>query len=131
MLRLLVTRKWLIRHVLLLMAVAVFLALGWWQVQRAGAGNARSIGYAFEWPLLALCAIYAWVRALRSERHPPAEPAEPAESPEPTAWAAERLSATPSRRPTAIVTAEEPDEEMDAYNRYLAGLHEQDQQQRR
>ncbi len=117
----LLTPKWLIWHALLLLAVGVFLALGWWQVLRAGAGNPRSVGYAFEWPLLALCAIYVWVRALRRELRPPAE-------------RAEQQPVTTSR-PTAAVAAEgareEPDDELAAYNRYLAWLHEQDQRQSR
>ena len=119
----LLTPKWMIRHALLLAAVGVFLALGWWQVLRAGEGNARSVGYAFEWPLLALCAIYVWVRALRRELRPPAEPAEPS------------VPISPGSRlvspPAAETRYEEPDDELAAYNRYLAWLHEQDQRQTR
>ncbi|MGB9375900.1 MAG: hypothetical protein WCB04_00100 [Mycobacteriales bacterium] len=115
MLRLLVTRKWLFRHALLLLALATFLALGYWQLLRAGEGNARSVGYAFEWPLLAGCAIYAWVRALRYDLHPPTQVDEPAFS----------VQRPPSA--AGALPAEEPDEEMDAYNAHLAWLHEQDQ----
>ena len=128
-LRLMLTRRWLIRHALLVAAVGVFLGLGWWQLQRAGAGNARSIGYAFEWPLLALCAIYWWARTLRSELRPPAEPAEPGAPAEP----GDRSTATTrSARPRPAPPAdEEPDEELAAYNRYLRALHEQDQRRGR
>lgn len=122
MLRLLLTRKWLLRHAMLLAAVAGFLALGYWQLLRAGEGNARSIGYAFEWPLLALCAGYAWVRALRHDLKPPAEAGEAEQWP----------AADVERRPVAApYIDEEPDEELAAYNRYLAWLHEQDQRQSR
>ena len=124
MLRLLVSRKWLIRHALLLLAVSAFLALGWWQVLRAGEGNARSIGYAFEWPLLAFCAIYAWTRALRHDLRPPAERAAAAVSPD----TSHRPS---SAEQIAAQLAAEPDDELAAYNRHLAWLHEQDQRQSR
>lgn len=116
----LLTRKWLLRHALLLLALGIFLALGYWQLLRAGEGNARSVGYAFEWPLLALCAIYAWVRALRHDLRPPA-PEEPI--------------STTRHRPASATTAQhvddESDEELAAYNRYLAELHEHDLRQRR
>lgn len=120
MLRLLLTRKWLIRHALLLLALAIFLALGYWQLLRAGEGNARSVGYAFEWPLLAVCAIYAWVRALRYDLRPPVEQ-------EPISSARQQTSA----ETTGAEQAEEPDHELAAYNRYLAELHQQDQRQGR
>lgn len=122
MLRLLVTRKWLIRHAMLLAAIAIFLALGWWQVLRAGEGNARSIGYAFEWPLLAGCAVYAWVRALRYDLRPLAERQQEQDASPRRSTSAEQIAAQ---------IDEEPDDELAAYNRYLAWLHEQDQRQRR
>jgi len=129
-----VTRKWLIRHVMLLFAVGVFLALGWWQVLRAGEGNARSIGYAFEWPLLALCAVYAWVRTLRHELRPPTEVVMEPHRPSPSA-ATQEPDNGPGNEPRRAPD-EQPDDELAAYNRYLAGLHEawlheQDQRQRR
>lgn len=117
----LLTRKWLVRHALLLVAIGIFLGLGYWQLLRAGAGNARSVGYAFEWPLLALCAIYAWVRALRHDLRPPVEDEEP-------------ISTTRRQASSAGAAQqidEEPDEELAAYNRYLAELHQQDLRQGR
>ncbi len=113
-LRLLLSRRWLLRHVLLLLAIGAFLALGRWQWSRADAGNGRSFGYAFEWPLFAAFAIFWWGRTLHMERHP--ESQRPAEAP---------VTGRPwvDQHPAE----EEPDEELDTYNRYLAWLHEQDQ----
>ncbi len=51
------------------MTVPTFLGLGWWQVDRAGAGNARSYGYAIEWPSLAAIVIFLYIRAIRLELH--------------------------------------------------------------
>lgn len=118
----LLSRRWLARHALLLAAVAVFALLGWWQLSRAEGGNARSIGYAFEWPMFAIFVVWWWGRTIYLERHPP-EPAEPAGHDD---QAAERAQA--DLRRTAI--DEPPDDELDAYNNYLAQLHAQDQRAR-
>jgi hypothetical protein len=120
----LLTRRWLARHALLLGAVAVFAFLGWWQLGRAEGGNGRSIGYAFEWPLFAVFAVYWWARTIHLERHPP----EPVEDAAGQAESAEDLPRAAQRR-AAIV--EPPDEELDAYNKYLAWLHAQDQRSAR
>ncbi len=65
--------RWLALHVLAVVLVAVCLRLGWWQWDRAGEGNARSIGYALEWPGFAAFVVLVWgylVRdALRTHRN--------------------------------------------------------------
>src|SRR5437763_4346998 len=63
------TRHWVWLHIAVLVTVPTFLGLGWWQVQRAGAGNARSYGYAIEWPSLAAIIIFLYIRAIRMELH--------------------------------------------------------------
>lgn len=69
-----------------------------WQVSRALSGNTLSWAYVFEWPLFAGYAIYMWRRLSRENRSP-------------------RGPAVPDNR---------VDAEMEAYNRYLASLEEQD-----
>jgi len=50
----------LLIHLALVVSVPLFLALAWWQVRRAEAGNILSYGYAVEWPLFAVAAVYLW-----------------------------------------------------------------------
>jgi hypothetical protein len=118
------TRRWLLRHVLLLAVITAFLLLGRWQWVRADAGNARSVGYAFEWPLFAAFAIFWWWRLLHLEAHPPTD----ADRPQPVQGAPGELGVEAR---AAAEAAAEPDEELDAYNAYLARLNQQDQQRQR
>ena len=53
-------------HAIALVLVAVFLGLGWWQFNRATAGNSLSWGYMFQWPLFAAFTFAFWVREIRS-----------------------------------------------------------------
>ena len=62
-----VTPGWLLRHAALVLLVAGFLVLGWWQLGRARGGNALSFGYAIEWPVFALFVIFLWYREVRAE----------------------------------------------------------------
>lgn len=71
----------------------------WWQARRALSGNLLSDFYAFMWPVYGGYVIYLW-RRLRSDATSPA-----ARGPRPD----------PAPRP------DECDEELRAYNRYLAG----------
>jgi hypothetical protein len=130
-LHLLLSRRWLGRHALLLVAVAGFLALGRWQWARADAGNARSFGYAFEWPLFALCAVFWWGRTLRLELHPPAElpPVTGAGVPDSTGM--RDSIGMPDSTGTDSAGLGEEDQQLAEYNRYLAWLHEQDQRSSR
>lgn len=70
------TRTWLVRHVVLVLAVAVCVALAVWQFDRALAGNMLSYAYAVEWPVFGVFAILLWVReirlTLRADRPAPA-----------------------------------------------------------
>jgi hypothetical protein len=59
--------------------VATFLGLGWWQLGRGRGGNALSWGYAFEWPVFAGFVVLIWLRevriALRTDGTPKSPPA--------------------------------------------------------
>lgn len=72
------TPAWIVRHVLTVVMVVGFLALGWWQISRALAGNTLSWAYAVEWPIFAGFLIFLWVReiryALRGDRIPATGP---------------------------------------------------------
>lgn len=72
------TPAWLARHLAAFALVAAFLALGWWQISRAAAGNALSWAYAVEWPVFAGFVVFLWFREVRRTLAP--EHAESAES---------------------------------------------------
>src|SRR4051812_46144076 len=112
------TRQWMGTHALVLFAVALFLLLGWWQAIRAGEGNARSIGYALEWPTFAMIVLFLWIRAMRNE----------ARNPE---LADKSRTHDAERDVTPDPIDEATDPELAAYNRYLSDLHRQDLQSRR
>jgi hypothetical protein len=118
------TPAWIARHVLALVVTAAFLALGWWQFDRASGGNSLSWGYTFEWPVFAGFVVFLWYREIQVARHrtdPPAEePDEPAAAPE-------KLPGAPVTvgRPVRVAVQAPPaddDPELDAYNDYLAWL---------
>jgi DNA-binding transcriptional regulator of glucitol operon len=112
--------RWLAFHLLVVVLVATFCALGWWQVRRAGEGNALSFGYALEWPAFAVFTVFVWYRTVRDTVRPPAgEP--PAAAP---AFAVPVLPSHPA--PPAVPENDDP--ELAAYNRYLAELAETDRQ---
>lgn len=83
-------------HVITIVCVTAFCLLARWQVHRALSGNELSWAYAFEWPFFAGYAIYMWWRLLGDD---------------------ERALPPPSDRER---------EELEAYNRYLAGLAARD-----
>ncbi|MGH3397557.1 MAG: hypothetical protein ACRDPO_22975 [Streptosporangiaceae bacterium] len=71
----------------------------WWQVRRALDGNLLSDFYAFMWPVYGCYVIYLWLR-LRCD-------------------ATSLVGRGP--RPDPVPQPDESDEELLAYNRYLAG----------
>src|SRR5260370_42637062 len=62
-----VALRWLGLHTAMIVIVAGFLELGWWQLRRAEGGNALSWGYTFEWPLFAGFVVVFWIKAMRDE----------------------------------------------------------------
>jgi hypothetical protein len=117
----LLTPAWIARHLLALGTFAAFLALGWWQFDRASGGNSLSWGYTFEWPVFAGFVVFLWFREVQVARRRPVEPpADPAPAPE-------RLPGAPVTvgRPVRVAVQAPPaadDPELDAYNDYLAWL---------
>jgi hypothetical protein len=128
---------WLLRHVIAAALVAACLALGWWQVRRAAAGNLLSYAYAVEWPLFAGFVVALWVREVRLVLRPPTDvapaptaqppgpgyvpfrvPSRPVPPVAPTTGAA--VDGTPA---TGAGTGEPADPELAAYNDYLAWLN--------
>jgi hypothetical protein len=121
------------------------LALCWWQVTRAVAGNELSWAYVFEWPFFAGYAVFMWWRLV----HEPPE-ADLTSGPRPSSTLAGATPATPNpiagaglapaagAEPGAstlrlgdlpgddrgLGNPDDPDQEdREAYNKYLAELH--------
>ena len=117
--RFLITPRWLGWTAFVIAATIGMLWLGDWQLHRALAGNALSWAYTFEWPLFAIFAVVFWAKTIRDEVHPPAEagPADavglPGGIPVPPPGGA---------RPPGSAGEGEDDEELAAYNAYLARL---------
>jgi len=115
------TPGWVARHVLAVALIVGFLALGWWQLDRAAGGNALSWAYAVEWPVFAGFVAFMWLREvrleLRRDRPASAGPAGPAVDAAPRARRPVRVA-----RPAPVASLP-ADPELDAYNDYLAWLN--------
>jgi hypothetical protein len=116
--------------------IGVCLRLGWWQWDRAQSigGTAQNLGYALQWPAFGAFVGYAWYRMLRLELHPPApadeispvepaiDPAAPAVAPRPTVQVRRHYKPATDAGPTPSGADEPSDEQLAAYNAYLADL---------
>ncbi|WP_033323039.1 hypothetical protein [Actinomadura atramentaria] len=107
------TPGWLGLHAIAIVLCLSFLVFGWWQLDRAQAGNDRSWAYVFEWPVFSIFVVVMWVKMIRDERSGVQPP-----------------SATPIEEPAEakitrqiIRQQEEEDPSLAAYNRYLARLN--------
>jgi DNA-binding transcriptional regulator of glucitol operon len=136
MVRRLLTPKWVLLHVLCLIAFLVCLRLGWWQWDKAKShsGTMQNFGYALNWPLFAAFTVVLWWRAVRDVLHP--KPADETAVEQPSETPRLRVSADPDipavqvAAPPVLPTEEE-DPEVAAYNRYLASLYARDEARER
>ena len=99
-------------HATLAVLVPGCAALCDWQVHRALSGNGLSWAYVFEWPFFAGYGVYVWWRLVHDQLTPPA-------SPEVGAVGGSPADTSPAE-----------DEELAAYNRYLAELQASGRQKR-
>jgi len=119
--RFLVRPRWLGWHLAMVVAVAGMLALGWWQFRRAEEGNALSWAYTFEWPIFAVFAVVFWAKTIRDEFSPP--DTDPAGT---ELAAVARLDGSAGLGEGQEAGQAEPeDEDLAAYNAYLARLQDQ------
>jgi hypothetical protein len=104
-------------HLTILVLEGGFGALTWWQLGRALSGNTLSWFYALEWPFFGLYALYMWWSLL--EREPRADRALAIGVHTPAS-----TTGPPRHEPPLKLNdkAREADEELAAYNRYLAEL---------
>lgn len=132
------SRRWWAGHVLVIAGCGLFLALARWQWDRAhsATGDWQNFGYALQWPLFAAFLAAAWLRFLWLEHqaleHQAPEHQAP-ERPGPAQRTRDRrgdLNGIPARAPAPAgrpTPEDDPDDELAAYNAYLARLAEQDQ----
>ncbi|MBP2338241.1 DNA-binding transcriptional regulator of glucitol operon [Saccharothrix coeruleofusca] len=98
-------------------SLVVCCGLAWWQWQRfsSAGGTFQNLGYVLQWPLFGLFPAFVVWRIRRLEARKDAEPPEAA--PEPV------VTVDPVRTPAR----DDEDDELAAYNRYLAELNARDQ----
>jgi DNA-binding transcriptional regulator of glucitol operon len=132
-LRLVLSPRWIMWHLLTLGAMVTCGWLAAWQWERAGSamGSALNVGYGLQWPVFALFFGVMWWRFLRMELRQlqTEEPAEPeVAEPEPVeALDAASDGPSPFRRPPAAPPVrDDEDPELAAYNRMLAQLAARD-----
>jgi len=114
----LVKPRWLGWHLLMVVSFWGMLWLGDWQLHRALSGNALSWAYTFEWPLFACFAVVFWARTIRDEVREKRD-----EQAVPDASRPELPLGVGSIQATTAVPADDDDEELSAYNAYLARLN--------
>ena len=105
---------------LVIVAAAACLALGWWQWQRfeSTSGTGQNLGYALQWPLFAAFVVYAYRKFVRYEEAPPEHNAGGDLTEIPAGLLPERPSTpTPSTDDNPVLRE---------YNAYLAELAEAD-----
>ena len=102
-------RRDVLLTVTMVVLVCAFGAMCWWQVTRALSGNSLSWAYVFEWPLFAAYVVYMWHRLSREGAATPSDGAQEYEEEHEHG---------------------DEDEELAAYNRYLASLEESGRRKR-
>ena len=114
-------------HLGVLVLVLGFLALGWWQINRAAQGNTLSWGYAVQWPVFAAFVVWFWIVEMRrAVRSSAAEGADDggltAQQAAPVRPAA--MAAVTRRRPRNEAAYDDSgDPTLAEYNHYLAWLN--------
>jgi DNA-binding transcriptional regulator of glucitol operon len=119
--------RWLLVHLLALVAVFVCFRLGWWQWDRSqeSTGTLQNLGYALQWPLFGLFVPFMYWRMWKLDRERRAAEADTVEAP----VVEEAPAAKPRRSPTEWRTAapaDQVDDAMAQYNSYLAALSARD-----
>ncbi|KAA9158401.1 hypothetical protein FPZ12_022685 [Amycolatopsis acidicola] len=122
---------------LCLLSLIVCCGLAWWQWGRfeSASGTFQNLGYVLQWPLFGLFPAFMVLRIRKLRQEAAAQDAaardgaaqevaqpEPVKAPEP--------KLPKPRAPKPVLRVHEGEDELDAYNRYLAELNARDQQDR-
>ncbi len=114
-----------LRHIAVVVLVPAFLALAWWQLNRAESGNTLSWAYVIEWPLLAGYAVYMWWKLGREEHMTRAKAGPGLDDDDDATVIVSGRTDVP-----AGVQETDEDRELAAYNEYLAALSASDRSRR-
>lgn len=106
---------------LCVLALAASVLLAWWQWTRfeSASGTFQNLGYVLQWPLFGIFPafmVWRWRRLRHAEDAKPTAP---------------KLTPAPRPAPPRPPASDEPDDELAAYNRFLAQLNARDQQESR
>lgn len=104
-------------------SVLVCCALAWWQWERysSASGTWQNLGYVLQWPLFGLFPAFVFFRMRKLRRQAALAEDDTEQAPGPRPAAASRVVRD---------TADDTDDELAAYNRYLAELNAREGEQR-
>lgn len=124
------SRRWWAGHVLVAAGCGLFLVLAKWQWDRAQSitGDWQNLGYALQWPLFAVFLVAGWLRFLWLEEHSAQQPAPEQHHPEQHHPEQDAVLGTSAAALADRPTEDDPDDELAAYNAYLARLAAADRQ---
>jgi DNA-binding transcriptional regulator of glucitol operon len=151
-LRRLLTPRWIAFTIIVVLAVAAFLFLAWWQLSRfeSTTGSWQNLGYTLQWPFFAAFAVYLWWKLLRDPASSPDDVPQQVDGTNAAAHRHERiprgdggesrasggplpaggeavLPPLPVKRPVGsaarALVPKAVDPELEAYNDYLVALH--------
>jgi DNA-binding transcriptional regulator of glucitol operon len=106
----LLTPRWVLLHLLVIVLFVSTFFLGHWQLSKAqGGGGAVNWSYAVQWPMYGFMGLWFYLRMVRTEMHRDPDEDEPG------------ASLVLYQRPRIDTTG---DPELAAYNAYLAELNE-------
>ena len=116
---------------LCLLSLVISSGLAWWQWTRfeSPGGTFQNLGYVLQWPLFGLFPAFMIYRIGKLRRAAVSGDGGEPESREELLGREAAEVPAPRRQATRIVH-DEDDEELAAYNRYLAELHARDQENR-
>jgi hypothetical protein len=125
-------------HVALVVFIPACVALTWWQAARALGGNTLSWVYTFEWPIFGAYAAYMWWKLVHDEPVPAPSSAIAGPHPDgalPTPDGPGAAGTTigpggPLGSDADEIADDDADDELAAYNRYLADLNASGRQKR-
>ena len=129
MVRGLLAPRWLLVHLLALVAVFACFRLGWWQWDRSqeSSGTLQNLGYALQWPLFGLFIPFMYWRMWQLDKE---RRATQAAADQPVAVEEASVTEARSRRsPTEwrkAAPGQQMDDAMAQYNSYLAALSARD-----